>query len=120
MMNALEQAWEVLEGIKPGLYGEHIRTALDRGGIVHLGPDCVYMGIPSDPVEGDDAHTFLVLFVCGSGFRAGIQADYLLGLGYTHVIWCREVKGYGKQGLQKHDLRKFARLAQRLNRNGNG
>lgn len=115
MMNALEQAWDVLEGIKPGLYGEHIRTALDMGGIVHLAPDCVYMGIPRDPVEGDDAHTFLVLFVCGNGARIGVQAEYLLGLGYTHVIWCREVKGYGRQGLQKHDLRTFARLAQRLN-----
>ena len=50
MMNALKQAWDVLEGIKPGLYGEHIRTALDMGGIVHLAPDCVYMGIPRDPV----------------------------------------------------------------------
>ena len=57
MMNALEQAWDVLEGIKPGLYGEHIRTALDMGGIVHLAPDCVYMGVPRDPVDGDDAHT---------------------------------------------------------------
>ena len=39
----------------------------------------------------------------------------LLGLGYTHVVWCREVKGYGPQGLQKHRMGKFARLAQRLN-----
>lgn len=116
MEDAVTRSREMLEAMEPGSFGAYVAMAVERGGVVHLDPSCVFLGIPFDPVDADHEHTFYVLFCGGECLAAGAQAQYLLGLGYTHVVWAREMREKGRHGPRKHSLERASRLAQIMNR----
>lgn len=116
---AHERAFRMCEEKEKGLWFNHIKTALESGGVVHVEPSLAYAIAPYDPLDGEPDTTAAVLFCTGSGYELGKHAKYLEKLGYTHVLWTRGFKK-GTKRLQKYPIGHFAELAIRLNKHGKG
>lgn len=87
-MNAASQAYTFLETHSPGLYQDTIATAIAGGGIIHITPRAVLIGIPAP----NRPQRLLILFACGSmpslWSLLGHCANH-----YTEASWQREFKG---------------------------
>ncbi len=104
-MDAIEQAREMLNARQEGLYEAHLRAAVVTGGVVHLSPSCVFIGM-------NFKDGILVLFCCGDGRELGDLCG-LMARRYELAYWKREFKK-GYQGMKWAPLSKFARLIERM------
>lgn len=112
-MRADWRALADLDAVSPGLLEEHARVAMRGGGVVFWQPGCVYLGVPYDPLEGEHATTFFVLYCAGDGAVLARHALGLRKLGFSHVVWNRGFRG--QERLRKYRIERMARLAILLN-----
>lgn len=101
MENRAVTGREFLESMEEGLYARRVHEVMQADGVIHLAPDCMFLGVPCY----DDPKTIYCVFACAhlpSLFRM------LCGLrGYERIRWVRGFKG--SLMVRERNIQEYAR-----------
>lgn len=101
-MNRVFKGRAYLEALQPGSFASVCDYVMERGGVLHMAPDCLLAGYTSET----DARCLHVVFQCSE-----LPALYrlLCALPYEFVEWRRDF-GHGEQyGLRKRRISDWGR-----------